>query len=62
MYVAHSFAIYLPLDVGDDLNVEHAFVEFSLIIIAAHDFFFCRWEDACGCKLVQFMGKIATWL
>lgn len=39
MYVAHSFAIYLPLDVGDDLNVEHGFVEFSLIIIVAHDFF-----------------------
>jgi hypothetical protein len=39
MYVAHSFAIFLPLDVGDDLNVEHGFVEFSLIIIVAHDFF-----------------------
>jgi hypothetical protein len=39
MYVAHSFAIYLPLDVSDDLNVEHGFVEFSLIIIVAHDFF-----------------------
>ncbi len=42
MYVTLSFAIYLPLDVGDDLNVEHCFVEFSLIIIVANDFFFCR--------------------
>jgi hypothetical protein len=40
MYVAHSFAIYFTLDVGDDLNVEHGFVEFSLIIIVAHDLFF----------------------